>query len=108
MDMPSVSEQERQSWEAISRSESAMFHFDKPESKDAWSSVLLELPVTASSSGSAGHLVGLEVGLEDSCLHCLELVMVSGVKLGIWSLPRVELYSLPTSTSGELMQVLLL
>ena len=61
-------EQERQSPEAMSRSESAMFPFDKPESEDVWSSVLFALPVTASSSGSAGPLVGLKERLEDSCL----------------------------------------
>ena len=34
MDTSSVPEQERQSQEAVSRSESAMFPFDKPESED--------------------------------------------------------------------------
>ena len=106
MDMSSVSEQERQSPEAVSRSESAMFPLDKPESENVWSSVLFELPVTASSSGSVGSLVGLEEGLEDSCLCHMEPVLVSDVKLGLWSLPCVKLCSLPISTSGEVMQVL--
>ena len=66
MDASSVSEQERQSQEVISRLESATFPCDKLESKDA--SVLIELPATASSSGLAGPLVGLEEVLEDSCL----------------------------------------
>ena len=101
MDTSSVSEQERQSLEAMSRSESAMFPFDKPESEDVWSSVLFELPATASSSGSAGPLVGLEEGLDNPSLCHLGLDLVSGVKLGIWSLPSVELCSLLTSTSGE-------
>ena len=84
-----------------------MFPFDKPESEDVWSSVLFELPVTASSSGTAGPLVGLEEGMEDSCPCCLKLVLVSGVKLGIWLSPCVELCSLPTSTSWEVMWVFL-
>ena len=50
----------------------------------------------------------LDEGLEDSYLCCPELVLVSGVKAGIWSLPHVELCSLPTSTLGEVTQVLLL
>ena len=106
--MSSVSEQERQSLEAMCRSESAMFPFGEPESEDAQSSVLFELPMTTLSSGLAGHLVGLEKELEDSCLCCLELVPVSGVKSGVWSSPCVELCSLPTSTSEEVMQVLLM
>ena len=64
MDTSSVSEQERQSAEAVSRSESAMFPFDKPESEDVWSSVVFELPATTSSSASAGPLMALEEGLE--------------------------------------------
>ena len=103
MDASSVSEKERWSPEALSRSESTMFLFDEPESEDAQSSVLFDLPATASSSGSAGPLVGLEEGLEDSCFCCLESVPVSGVILGIWSSPCVEQCSLPTSTSGEVM-----
>ena len=71
MDISSVSEQERQSLEAVSRSEPATFPFDEPESEDVWSSVLFELPATASSSGSVGPLVGLQEGLEGSCLCCL-------------------------------------
>ena len=74
--------------------------FDEPESEDAWSLVLFELPVTVLSSDSAGPLVGLEEGLEDSCLCHLEPVLVSSVKLGIWSLPCVELCSLLASNSG--------
>ena len=68
-----------------------MFPFDDPESEDVWFSVLFKLPATTSSLKSAGSLMGLEEGLEDSCLWCLELVPVSGVKLGVWSLPCVEL-----------------
>ena len=79
MDTPSVSEQERLSPEAASRSESAMFPLDNPESEDVWSPVLFGLPVTASSSGSVGFLMGLEEGLEDSCLYHPELVLISGV-----------------------------
>ena len=90
MDMSSVSEQERQSPEAMSRSELAMFPFDKPETEDVQSAVLFELPVTASSLGLAGSLVGLEEGLEDSCLCHLEPVPVCGVKLGVWSPPSEE------------------
>ena len=70
MDTLSVSEQ---SPEAVSWLESAMFPFDEAESEDAQSSVLFELPVTASSSRLAWHLVGLQEGLEDSCLCCLDL-----------------------------------
>ena len=81
--MLSVSEQERESLEAVSRSESAMFPFEKPESEDVWSSVLFELPVAASSSGSDGPLMGLEEGLMDSCLCHLELGPVSGGKSGV-------------------------
>ena len=106
-DTSSVSEQERQSPEAMSRWESAMFPFDGPKTEDIWSSVLSELPVTALLSGSAGPLVGLEEGLKDCCLCCLEPVLVSGVKSGVWSLPCVELCSLLTSTSGEVTQALL-
>ena len=64
-----------------------MFPFDKPESEDVWSSVLFKLLATASSSGLVGPLMGLEEGLEDSCLCYLEPVPVSGVKLGVWLLP---------------------
>ena len=107
-DMSSVSDQERQSLEVISRLESAMFPFDKPESEDVRSSVLLQVPVTDTSSGSTKCLVRLEEGLEDSCLCCLEPVPVSGVKSGIWSSPCVELCSVLISTSGEVMQLLLM
>ena len=44
MDTSSVSEQERQSLEAVSRLESTEFPLDEPESEGAWSLVLLELP----------------------------------------------------------------
>ena len=69
--------------------ESAMFPFDKPELEDVQSLVLFELPVATSSTELAGPLVGLEERLEDSCLCCLELVPVSGVKSGVWSSPCV-------------------
>ena len=85
-----------------------MFPFDEPESEDSQSSVLFEIPLTASSSGLVGPLVGLEEGLEDSCLCHLEPVPISGVKSGIWSSSSVELCSLLTSTSGQLIQVLLM
>ena len=49
MDISSVSKQERQSLEAVSRLESAMFPLDDPESEDVWSLVLFELFVTTSS-----------------------------------------------------------
>ena len=106
MDTSSVLEQKRQYHRGCVQSESAIFPFD--ESEDASSSVLFELPVTTSSSALAGHLVRLEEGLGDSCLCCLEPVLVSGVKLGVWSSPCVELCSLLTSTSEEVMQVLLM
>ena len=77
-----------------------MFSLDKSGSEDVWSLVLFTLPATASSSGSARPLMGLEEGLEDSCLCHLEPVLVSGVKSGIWSSPHVQLCSLSTSTSG--------
>ena len=107
MDTSSVSEQERQSPEAVSRSESAMFPLDDPKSEDVQSLVLFELPVTVSSSELARPLMGLEDGLEDSCLCHLESVPAPGVKPGILSLPCMELCSLPTSTTGEQTQVLL-
>ena len=91
MDMSIVSQQERQFLEAMSRSESAMFPFGKPESEDVWSSVLFELLATALSSGSAEPLVGLEEGLDDSCICHLEPVPVCGVKSGVS--PCVELCS---------------
>ena len=76
MDMSSVSEQERQSPEAVSKSESAMFPLHEPDSEDVQCPVLLELPAAVPVSGSAGALMGLDGGLEDSCLHCLELGLV--------------------------------
>ena len=108
MDTSSVSEQERQSLEAVSRSESTMLPLVEPESEDVWSLVLFELPVTASSSGSAGPLMGLEKGWRTLCLCSPEPVPVSGIKSGIWSLPHVKLCSLPASTLGEVMWVLLM
>ena len=78
---------ERQSPETVSRSASAKFPLDELESEDTWSPVLLEFPVAALSLGSAGLLLGLEEELEDSHLCCLEPILVSGVKLGIWSSP---------------------
>ena len=82
-DTSSVFEQERQSPEAVSKSESAMFPLDEPESEDVWSLVLFELPAAASSSGLARALMGPEGGLEDSCLHCPELVLGSGINSGM-------------------------
>ena len=105
MDTSSVSEQERQSLEAVLRSESTKFPLDKPESEDAWSTVLFQLPATAKSSGLASPPMGVEEGLEDSCLCCPELVLVSGFKSGIWSSPHVELCSLPILTLLEVTQV---
>ena len=107
MDTSSVSEQERQSPEAVSRSESAMFPLDEPESEDVWSLVLFVLPAITSSLVLARPLMELVEGLEDSCLCHWELVPVSGVKLGIWLSPCVELCSLPASTSEEQTWVLL-
>ena len=92
--------------EAVSRSESAMFPLDEPESKNVWSPGLYELPATASSSGSARALMGLKEGLEDSCLCHPDPVLVSGIKSGVYSSPCVELCLLLTSTSGESIQVL--
>ena len=40
-------------------------------------------------------------------LCCQELFLLSGIKLGIWSLPHVEPCSLPTLTSREVTWVLL-
>ena len=94
MDNLSVSEQERQSPEAVSRSESIMFPLDELESEDTWSPVHMELPAAA-SSGSAGPLVRLYEGLGDSHHCCPESVLVSDVRSGICSLL--------TLTSGELM-----
>ena len=62
MDTSSVSEQESQSPEAVSKSVSAMFPIDEPESKDVQSPVLFELPVAVPSLGSARALMGLEGG----------------------------------------------
>ena len=60
MDTSLVSKQVRQSPEALSKSESAMFPLDEPESKDAWYPVLFELPTATSSSGLARTLKGLD------------------------------------------------
>ena len=51
---------------------------DDLESEDTWSLVLLELPATTSSSGSASPLVGLEEGLGGSHHGCL------GDSPGLW------------------------
>ena len=96
-----MSEQEKQSPEAVSRSESTELPLDELESEDTWSLVLLELPATTSSLGSASPPAGLEEGLEDSHHACLETGLVSGVGSGVWLLPHVKLCSLPTLTSGE-------
>ena len=106
MDTLSVSEQERQSPEAVSRSKSAEFPLDEPESEDAWSLVLLELHATVSSSGLVSPPMGLDEGLKDSHLCCPKQVLVSGVKLGVWSSPCVKLCSLPASALGEVMNPL--
>ena len=74
----SVSEYERQSEEAVSRSESAMFPFGGPECEGVQSLVFFELLVTALSSGSAGPLMGLEEGLENS------LSLSPGASSGFW------------------------
>ena len=109
MDMLLVSEQERQCPEAVSRSESAMFPLDGPGSDDVWSLVFFRLPATDSSSGLTGPLMGLEEGLEDSfVIVAWELDLDSGVKFSVWQSPCVELCSLPTSTSWEVMGVPLL
>ena len=81
MDTSSVSKQERQFPEAVSRSESAMYPLDKPESEDVQSPVLFELPAAIPSSGSA--LVGLEGGLEDLCLCFTELGLVFSITSGM-------------------------
>ena len=78
-----------------------MSPLDEPESADVWSPVLFELPVTTSLSGLGGPLMGLEEGLEDSCFCHPEPVLVSGVRLGSWLLPHVELCSLPTLPQGR-------
>ena len=96
-----VSEQERQSPEAVPRPESTKHPLDELESEDTQSLALLGLPAATSSLESAGPPVGLEDRLEDSHCGCPELVMVSGVGLGIWLSPHVELCSLLTPTSGE-------
>ena len=79
MDTSSVSQQEKQSPEAVSKSESAMFPLDEPESEDVQSLVLFELSEAIPASGSVRVLVELEGGLEDSYLHCLELGLVSDI-----------------------------
>ena len=56
----SVSEQVMQSPEAVSVSELAISSLDESESDEAWSLVLLKLPATVLSSGSAVALFGLE------------------------------------------------
>ena len=103
-----MSEQERQSPEAVSRSESTELPLDNLESEDTWSLVLLGLPAARSTPGLADPLVGPEEGLGDSYCCYLESVLISGVGSGIWLSPHVELCSLLTSTSEEAMQVLLM
>ena len=103
-----MSGQERQSLEAVSRSESTELPFNEMESEDIQYLVVLGLPTTVSSSGSVGPLMGLEEGWGISHCGCPESVLVSGVGLGVWSLPCVEVCSLPTSTSGKVTQVLLM
>ena len=51
MDTSSVSEQERQSPEAVSKSESVMFPLDEPESEDVQSLVVFKLPTAIPSLG---------------------------------------------------------
>ena len=82
-----------------------MFPLDEP----VW-----RCPISSTLWASCSHPIigispeGLEGGLEDPCLCCAELSLMSGITLGVWSPPPVELYALLTSTSGELTQVLLL
>ena len=45
--------------------------------------VLFELPAAVPSSGLVRALMGLEGGLEDSCLYHPELGPVSGINLGV-------------------------
>ena len=46
-------------------------------------------------------------GLSGSCFHCSELGLASSIGSGMLSLPCVELWSLPASTSWDSTQVLL-
>ena len=92
MDTSSVSKQERESPEVVSKSESTMFFFAEPESEDVQSSVLFELPAAIPPSGLVRDLIGLEGGLEDSCLHPPELGLVSGINSGMLVSPCVELF----------------
>ena len=55
--------------------------------------------------GGAGWTGG---GLTGSCPHCLELVPVAGINLGVSLLPCTELCKLLVLTSWELTQILLL
>ena len=57
-----MSEQDKQSPEAVSKSDSAMFPLDEPESEEVQSPVLIELSVAIPSSGLVRVLVGLEGG----------------------------------------------
>ena len=91
----SVSEQEKQSPEVVSRSESAKLPLHEPKS---WghlvSSCSWALLTTASLLGLAGPPVGLEEGLGNSLCGCPESVLVSGVGSGVWLSPCVGLCSL--------------
>ena len=104
----SVSEHKMQSPEAVSILESATFSLGDSESNEAWPLVLFELPATVPSLGSMVALVGLEGGLAGSCPHCSKLGPASSTNSGMSLSPQAELCSLLTSTTWELMQVLLL
>ena len=114
----SVSEHVKQSPEANSILELATFSINTSKSDEAllwlvslslsWSLVLLEVPTTIPSSGSAVALVWLEEELVGSCPCGLELGPASSTNLDVFSSPFVELHSLPTLTSWELTWVCLL
>ena len=82
MDTSSVSKQEKQSPEAVSKSES-IIPLDESESADVCSLVLFELSMAVPSSGWVRALVGLEGGLEDPSLCYLKLGLVSGINSGM-------------------------
>ena len=87
--------------------QSSTFSLDNSEAEEAWSPLLFRLPATIPSSRSTVALVGLEGGLTGSCLHCLELVPVPSINLGMSSPPCVEQCSLLVSTYWELTWILL-
>ena len=101
----SVSDHVKQSPEADSISESATFSVGASESDEAplWlvllslsrSPVLLEVPTTVPSPGSAVALVGLEGGLVGSCPCSLELGLASGASLGTSSFALCRAVSSP-------------